>query len=114
MVETYIPQKGDIVWIDFNPQKGSEQAGKRPALVLSPSIYNKKTGLCLALPITSKQKGYPFEIAIKTDEISGVALCDQIKSLDYKARNFAYASKLENSKFNEIIDFINNVIITKF
>ena len=61
----YTPQKGDIVWIDFNPQLGSEQAGKRPALVLSPSIYNAKTGLCLVVPITTQIKGYPFEMPIK-------------------------------------------------
>ena len=113
MVEAYIPQKGHIIWLDFNPQKGSEQAGKRPALVLSPSVYNAKTGLCLCVPITSKKKGYPFEKEIKTKEISGVALCDQIKSFDYKTRNSAYASRVENSDFNDIIDFINSVIITK-
>ena len=109
----YTPQKGDIVWIDFNPQLGSEQAGKRPALVLSPSIYNAKTGLCLVVPITTQIKDYPFEMPIKTKSVNGVALCDQIKSFDYKARNFAFADNLSKISFNEIVEFINSVIITK-
>lgn len=113
MVKDYVPQKGHIVWIDFNPHKGSEQAGKRPALVLSPAIYNQKTGLCLVVPITTQKKGYPFEKTIKTNVLSGVVLCDQIKNFDYKARNFSYADKLNSKSFNEIIDFITSVVITK-
>ena len=109
----YTPQKGHIVWIDFNPQLGSEQAGKRPALVLSPSIYNSKTGLCLVVPITTQIKGYPFEIPIKTKTVNGVALCDQIKSFDYRAKNFAFADNLSKNNFNEIVEFINSIIITK-
>ena len=84
---SYVPQRGDIVWLNFTPQRGHEQRGKRPALVLSPRIYNEKTSLCLCLPITSKVKGYPFEVALpKVLGVEGVVLSDQVKSLDFVAR----------------------------
>jgi len=86
MVASYIPDRGDIVWLDFNPQLGHEQAGTRPALVISPLAYNEKSGLMLACPITSKVKGYPFEVRIKAKKIDGSVLADQIKSLDWRAR----------------------------
>ena len=84
----YVPERGDIVWLSFTPQSGHEQSGYRPALVLSPAGYNEKTGLALLCPITSKIKGYPFEVQLPpTSAISGVALADQIKSLDWGAMN---------------------------
>jgi mRNA interferase MazF len=83
----YVPERGDLVWLDFYPQSGREQKGRRPALVLSPREYNLKSGLALCCPITSKVKGYPFETAVETaGEIRGVILCDQIRSLDWRAR----------------------------
>jgi len=81
---SYIPQAGDIVWLDFSPQTGHEQAGRRPAVVLSPAAYNR-FGLMLCCSMTTKVKGYPFEVTIAGDQ--GVVLADQIKSLDWKARN---------------------------
>ena len=88
MVKTnYIPERGDIVWLDFNPQIGHEQMGKRPALVISPFDYNAKVGLAIFCPITSQKKGYPFEVNIKNKKIDGVVLSDQIKSLDWKKEN---------------------------
>jgi mRNA interferase MazF len=88
---SYIPDRGDIVWINFTPQAGHEQRGKRPALILSPKIYNKKTSLCICLPITSKIKGYPFEVALpKNLPIEGVILSDQIKNLDFSAREISF------------------------
>ena len=87
----YIPNKGDIVWLNFTPQTGHEQRGKRPALILSPKTYNEKTSLCICLPITSKIKNYPFEVALpKGFKIEGVILSDQIKSLDFIAREIAF------------------------
>ena len=84
---SYVPQRGDIVWLNFTPQSGHEQRGKRPALVLSPKNYNEKTSLCLCLPITSKVKGYPFEVPLpKGLKVEGVILSDQVKSLDFIAR----------------------------
>lgn len=85
---SYVPDRGDVVWLTFDPQAGHEQAGRRPAFVVSPRSYNQKVGLFIACPITSKVKGYPFEVSITTKSgINGVILADQIKSLDWKARN---------------------------
>jgi len=82
----YIPEAGDIVWLDFDPQSGHEQAGHRPALVVSPATYNGRTGLMLCCPVTSQIKNYPFEVVISGAR-RNVALADQIKSLDWRARN---------------------------
>ena len=82
----YVPQRGDVVWITFNPQAGHEQAGRRPALVLSPKAYNGKVGLALLCPIARQVKGYPFEVAIPEGlPVNGVILSDQVKSLDWRA-----------------------------
>jgi|SRR5580658_11279300 mRNA interferase MazF len=81
----YVPEAGDIVWISFNPQAGREQAGHRPAVVLSPSAYNAKTSLMLCCPMTTRIKGYPFEVVIAGPP-SSVALADQVKSLDWRQR----------------------------
>ena len=87
MVRRYVPERGDVVWLNFTSQAGHEQAGHRPALVLSPATYNGKTGLMLCCPITSQVKGYPFEVALDADIASrGVILSDQVKSLDWRAR----------------------------
>jgi mRNA interferase MazF len=83
----YIPDRGDLVWLEFTPQTGSEQAGRRPALVISPKAYNGKVGLALFCPVTSRVKGYPFEVALPEGcGVIGVVLADQLKSLDWRAR----------------------------
>lgn len=83
----YVPDRGDIVWLQFNPQSGQEQAGHRPALVLSPDSYNRASGLMLYCPITSHRKGYPFEVVISDDSHpTSVVLADQVKSLDWRTR----------------------------
>ena len=85
---TYVPKCGDIVWINLNPQVGHEQAGRRPALVLSPVSYNDKTGLAILCPITSMVKGYPFEVLLPVGlPVAGAILSDQVKSLDWRIRN---------------------------
>jgi mRNA interferase MazF len=84
---SYVPDRGDIVWLQFNPQAGHEQAGHRPALVLSPASYNRRSGLMLCCPMTSRRKGYPFEVVIAVDtDRESVVLADQVKSLDWKVR----------------------------
>lgn len=85
MPKAYVPDAGEIVWLQFTPQAGHEQAGHRPAVVLSPAVYNGKTGLMLCCPLTTQIKGYPFEVPIAGKPPS-VALSDQVKSLDWKAR----------------------------
>jgi mRNA interferase MazF len=87
---TYIPERGDAVWITLDPQAGHEQAGRRPALVLSPAAYNGRVGLALFCPITSRAKGYPFEVPLAAGlPIAGVVGADQVKSLDWRARQAA-------------------------
>lgn len=91
----YTPDRGDIVWLEFDPQAGREQAGHRPALVLSPKAYNQATSLALMCPITSKVKGYPFETLIPDGlKVSGVILSDHLKSLDWRVRNATFADKV--------------------
>ena len=86
--EASVPGRGDVVWLDFTPQRGHEQAGRRPALVLSPRAYNDKVGLAIVCPITGQKKGYPFEVDIPDGHsVAGVILADQVKSLDWRARN---------------------------
>ena len=86
MSKPYVPDSGDIVWLEFNPQAGREQAGHRPAVVLSPASYNAKTSLMLCCPLTTQAKGYPFEVPVD-DEAGSVVLSDQLKSLDWRSRN---------------------------
>ena len=86
----YVPDRGDIVWLQFDPQSGHEQAGRRPAFVVSPRAYNAKVGLALFCPVTSRPKGYPFEVALPDEgKARGAVLSDQLKSLDWKARRAA-------------------------
>ena len=88
MATARAPERGDVVWLQFNPQAGSEQAGHRPALVISPKSYNQRVGLALVCPITSRIKGYPFEVELPREmETEGAILCDQIKSLDWRIRS---------------------------
>lgn len=99
----YVPERGHLVWLSFNPQKGHEQAGHRPAVVISPKNYNQKVGFGLFCPITSRVKGYPFEIIIPEGlQISGAILTDQVKSLDWKARNAQYIDKLPDNLLQEV------------
>ena len=103
MVESsYIPEKGDLVWLNFTPQSGHEQAGKRPAIVLSASAYNEKTSLMIACPITSIKKGYPFEVNIKGKKIEGVVLTDQVKNLDWRARKTTFIEKAPGSTLHSV------------
>ncbi|TGE39865.1 endoribonuclease MazF [Desulfosporosinus fructosivorans] len=104
MVNNYFPDRGDVVWLQFNPQAGSEQAGKRPAVVLSPKEYNQKTGLALFCPITSKIKGYPFEVRLPEGlPVGGVILADQIKSLDWISRSAQFVGIMPVEIMQEVI-----------
>ena len=101
MPHSYVPDAGDIVWLEFSPQVGREQMGHRPALVLSPASYNSKTNLMLCCPLSTKIKGYPFEVLIGEDQ-SSVALADQIKSLDWKVRNAKLKSKATEMELSAV------------
>lgn len=101
---SYTPSRGDIVWINFNPQVGREQAGRRPVVVLSAKAYNEKVGLLLACPITGQVKGYPFEVAIPSGlTIKGVILSDQIKSLDWRGRQIEFIDRLPPSIIHQVL-----------
>ena len=107
----YVPERGDVVWITFNPQAGHEQAGRRPAVVLSPKSYNGKVGLALLCPITSQVKGYPFEVPIPDGlPVNGVILSDQVKSLDWRARNAEKACSLPADTMKRVMQRVKALI----
>lgn len=100
----YVPERGDVVWITLNPQAGHEQAGRRPAVVVSPHAYNGKVGLALLCPVTSQVKGYPFEVLIPEGlTVSGAVLADQIKSLDWRAREVEFACSLPAETMRNVL-----------
>jgi mRNA interferase MazF len=108
---SYIPKRGDAVWISLNPQAGHEQAGRRPAVVLSPAEYNGKVGLGLFCPVTSQEKGYPFEVQLPEDlDVKGVVLSDQVKSLDWRARQAEFICKLPASAIAEILAKVRTLL----
>jgi mRNA interferase MazF len=103
----YVPRRGDVVWLTFNPQAGHEQAGRRPAVVLSPNAYNAKVGLALLCPITSQVKGYPFEVLLPHGlPVSGAILADQIKSLDWQARTAEFLCALPPAIVSDVLQRI--------
>lgn len=106
-MDAYVPRRGDAVWLDFDPQSGHEQKGRRPALVLSPEGYNRKTGLAVLCPITSQVKGYPFEVELPRGlSVKGVVLADQVKSLDWRARKAALIKKLPATIVNRASELL--------
>ncbi len=104
MGAAYVPNRGDIVWLQFTPQAGHEQAGHRPALVISPRSYNQKVGLALFCPITSSVKGYPFEVMVPSGlKTGGAVLSDQIKSLDWRVRSAKFVESLPETALEDVI-----------
>jgi|SRR5579862_2025807 len=100
----YVPARGDFVWLQFSPQSGHEQAGHRPAFVISPEAYNRKTGLALVCPLTTQVKGYPFEVAVPAGQkAKGVILSDQIKSLDWRARQATLLGRADAALVAEVL-----------
>lgn len=111
MGRRYVPSRGDVVWLSFSPHVGHEQAGRRPALVISPASYNGKAGLALLCPITSQVKGYPFEVGIPVGlEVSGVVLSDQVKSLDWRVRKAEFVCKLPSTATMEVLDKLGTLL----
>jgi len=103
----YVPEKGDVVWLDFDPQTGHEQSGRRPAFVLSPAKYSGRTGLMLCCPVATQVKGYPFEVAIEGNaQVKGVILADQVKSLDWQKRHAEKKGKVSKVVIEEVIEKI--------
>lgn len=112
----YVPDRGDLIWLQFEPQTGKEQKRHRPAFVLSPAQYNGLVGLALVCPITSKIKGYPFEVTLgihPNKNLSGVILSDQIKSLDWRSRKAEFISKASRDVTEEVIAKLNTLLLLK-
>ena len=107
----YVPQRGDTVWITLTPRTGHEQAGRRPAVVLSPGTYNARVGLALFCPITNQVKGYPFEVVIPPGlQVSGVVLADHTKSLDWQARQAEFICALPSHTIGEILQKVGTLL----
>lgn len=108
MVRKYIPLQGDIVFFDFDPIKGHEQRGNRPAVIISNNSFNNHTGMAIACPITSNIKNFPTHYLLKDSKIiKGSVLCEHIRSIDYAARNLKFVEKTSNEDFENIIDLLN-------
>lgn len=109
--DPYIPKRGDAVWITLDPQAGHEQAGRRPALVLSPSAYNGRVGLALLCPITSQVKGYPFEVPLPAGlPIAGVVGADQVKSLDWRARKATRIGAIPEEVVTQVVSRLQTLL----
>ncbi len=106
MVAAYLPDAGDIVWLDFDPQAGREQARRRPALVLTDRSYNRASGLVVVCPLTSKRKPYPFALPVVVDKVEGAVLVDHLKSVDWKARNAAFHSKADPTQLDKVRAYV--------
>lgn len=111
MTTEYVPRRGDLVWLHFDPRTGHEQAGRRPALVLSPGSYNGRVGLAIICPITSQAKGYPFEVGLpEGGDVSGVILSDQVKSLDWRARRADLIESLPPGVTDEVLQKLGTLL----
>jgi mRNA interferase MazF len=106
MVAAYVPEAGDVVWLDFDPQAGREQAKRRPALVLTDQKYNRASGLVVVCPLTSKRKPYPFALPIVVNNVEGAVLVDHLKSVDWKARDAAFHSKADSALVSKVRGYI--------
>ena len=106
MVGAYVPDAGDIVWLDFDPQAGREQARRRPALVLTDSAYNRASGLVVVCPLTSKRKSYPFSLPVVVNKVEGAVLADHLKSMDWKARRVTFHSKADPALLSKVRSYV--------
>lgn len=107
----YVPRRGDVIWITLNPQAGHEQTGRRPAVVLSPEVYNSKVGLAILCPVTNQTKGYPFEVLIPRGlSITGAILADQVKNLDWRARSAELICSLPRRTVDEVLQKLGTLL----
>jgi mRNA interferase MazF len=106
MVNRYVPEAGDIAWLDFDPQAGGEQSRRRPALVLTDQSYNRASGLAVVCPLTSKRKPYPFALPVTVDEIEGAVLVDHLKSVDWQIRSAEFHSKANPKLLKQVRAYV--------
>lgn len=110
MTSPYVPERGDLVWLEFDPQDGHEQRSRRPALTVSPGSYNQKVGLGLFCPVTSQTKGYPFEVGVAGPAIQGVVLTDQLKSLDWRIRRAEFIERIDPKALETVLHRIRLLV----
>jgi mRNA interferase MazF len=106
----YIPSQGDIVTLNFDPQSGHEQKGRRPAIIISNHVFNKHLGLAFACPITNTKRDFPFHIEVKSENITGFIMVEQMKSIDYNARSVKFIEKADEETLGKIIGIIDSII----
>lgn len=109
-MEKYTPDRLDLIWLKMDPQAGREQSGRRPALVISPLEYNCKIGLAIVCPVTSRIKGYPFEVSFAGDRIEGAVLADHIKSVDWRARGARFIERAPARLLRDVLERIAPLI----
>lgn len=110
MVKEYIPQKGDLVILTFDPSAGHEQQGRRPALILSNESFNKALGLAIACPITSTNRNFPFHVEVKSENLTGFIMTEQIKSIDYKVRKAKFVEKVGDNVLAKVLGITESII----
>ncbi len=108
----YIPEKGDFIILSFNPQSGHEQQGRRPALVISNTSFNKKMGLAIVCPITNTNRNMPFHIPVDSDKLTGFIMSEQVKSIDYKTRDAQFVVPAKTKVINNVLGIIDSVLQT--
>ena len=110
MVKRYIPSQGDIVYLNFNPQSGHEQKGKRPALIMSNKVFNQHLGLAYACPITNTKRDFPFHVKLNNHKITGYVMCEQMKSLDYQTRDINFVEKVDEEILNTTLAIVDSIL----
>ena len=110
MVKEYIPKKGDLVILTFDPSAGHEQQGRRPALIISNEVFNRHVGLAIACPITNSDRNFPFHVEVDSDKLTGFIMTEQIKSIDYKARKVKFVEKVSDDVMDKVLGIIESVV----
>ncbi len=110
MVKEYIPKKGDLVILTFDPQAGHEQQGRRPALIVSNEIFNRHVGLAAACPITNTNRDFPFHVQVDSSELTGFIMTEQIKSIDFRARKVKFVAKVKDDVLDQVLGMIESIL----
>jgi mRNA interferase MazF len=109
-VVKYVPQQGDIVALNFDPQSGHEQKGRRAAIIISNKVFNQHLGLAFACPITNTKRDFPFHVAVESENITGYIMAEQMKSIDYKSRSIKFIEKANAQTVNDILSIIDSIL----
>lgn len=110
MVDEYIPQKGDLVILTFDPSAGHEQQGRRPALIISNEVFNKHVGLAIACSITNTDRNFPFHVEVESDKLTGFIMTEQIKSIDYKVRKVKFVEKVSDEVMDKVLGIVGSIL----